>query len=321
MSTAGMQDAGRGTRRSERSGVVGVVLLLINVPVAIALASAVWFYTTHASNGSLVSGGITREYLLHVPKSYDSTKAVALVISMHGGAMWPASQMEISLWNDVADEHGFLVVYPSGIRGRGPRAWRAGGGPGQVRDVRYIADLIDTLAARYRIDPARVYANGLSNGGGMAFALSCALDDRIAAVGVVAPAIFLKWRDCASSRAVPMIAFHGTADRAAKYRGGTSWVVSNIVFPGIPGWVATWARRNRCAPTSVDSAVASDVTRRVYSRCAGDAGVALYTIDGGGHTWPGGRPLPEWFVGRTTHSVSASRLMWEFFRAHPLRGR
>ncbi|MEA2765415.1 MAG: polyhydroxybutyrate depolymerase, partial [Gemmatimonadaceae bacterium] len=67
------------------------------------------------------------------------------------------------------------------------------------------------------------------------------------------------------------------------------------------------------------SIVAVDVARRVYAGCAGNAAVVLYTVQGGGHTWPGGTPLPEWFVGRTTHTVNATSLMWSFFRDHPLR--
>jgi len=65
--------------------------------------------------------------------------------------------------------------------------------------------------------------------------------------------------------------------------------------------------------------VAEDVTRRAYPDCAGDASVVLYTIRGGGHTWPGGTPMPEWLVGPTTRSIDATRLMWEFFRQHSLR--
>ena len=64
--------------------------------------------------------------------------------------------------------------------------------------------------------------------------------------------------------------------------------------------------------------MAADVTRRVYASCAGDAAVVLYTIKGGGHTWPGGKPLSEWFVGPTSRSIDASSLMWTFFREHPL---
>jgi polyhydroxybutyrate depolymerase len=64
--------------------------------------------------------------------------------------------------------------------------------------------------------------------------------------------------------------------------------------------------------------VAPDVVCRSYADCAGDANVVLYTLEGGGHTWPGGAPLPEWIIGRTCRSVDATRLMWAFFREHPL---
>lgn len=69
----------------------------------------------------------------------------------------------------------------------------------------------------------------------------------------------------------------------------------------------------------VDSEVATDVTRREYKDCANEAAVVLYTIIGGGHTWPGGTPMPEWLVGRTSRSIDATSLMWAFFREHPLR--
>lgn len=302
-----------------RKGVVGAVVVLLGLPVVLALAEAVAFYATNRSNGRIVSSGLPREYLLYVPASYDRTRPTPLVITMHGGAMWPAAQLALDRWNRVADAHGFIVAYPSGLGGQGPRAWRAGGGPGQVRDVRFIAELIDTLGAGYNIDPARIYANGLSNGGGMAFVLSCTLSDRIAAVGVVAPAIFLPWSSCGDRRPVPMIAFHGTADRATPYHGGTSWVAPNT-FPDIPRWVAHWARTNRCTAHPADAVVAADVTRRSYTPCADSAAVVLYTIEGGGHTWPGGTPVAEWFVGTTSNGVDATAEMWAFFREHPLRG-
>ncbi len=297
--------------------VLGAVLVLLSLPVALALAEAVSYHVRNRSNGTIVSSGQEREYLLYVPRSYDRTRPAPLVISMHGGAMWPAAQMETSQWNTVADQYGFIAVYPSGVSGRGPRAWRAGGGPGQEQDVRFISELIDTLGASYNIDPAMIYANGLSNGGGMAFVLSCTLSDRIAAVGVVATAIFLPWSACTDRRPVPMIAFQGTADRQIPYHGGKTWVAP-YVFPDIPAWTKRWAERNRCAPNPSDSAVATDVTRLEYTTCADDAAVVLYTIRGGGHSWPGGKPLPEWFVGPTSRSIDATSRMWAFFRAHPL---
>ena len=303
--------------REDRRWIIRTVLVLISLPLLLALVEAVSFHALNRSNGFMVSSGEEREYLLYVPASVDRTKPTPLVISMHGGAMWPAAQMQTSLWNRTADEHGFIVVYPSGLRGRGPGGWHASGGPGQVREVRFISELIDTLRASYNIDATRIYADGLSNGGGMAFVLSCTLSHRIAAVGMVGSAYLLPWEWCTDSRPVPMIAFHGTADRQTPYNGGKVWVAPKP-FPSIPDWTANWARRNRCAPNPIDAVMAADVTRRSYTHCADDADVVLYTIQGGGHTWPGGDALPEWYVGSTTHNIDASSLMWAFFREHPL---
>jgi polyhydroxybutyrate depolymerase len=300
--------------------VLGTVLVLISLPVVLALAEAVSFHVQNRNNGTIVSSGLEREYLLHVPASYDRARPTPLVISMHGAGLWPAAQMEISQWNELADREGFIVVYPAGVKGAGPRIWRVEQGPGLMSDVTFISALISRLEATHNIDPTRIYANGFSNGGGMAFVLSCTVSDRIAAVGMVGAAQLLPFDWCTDRRPVPMIAFHGTADKAAPYNGGTSWVAPDA-FPDVRAWTRSWARRNRCAPDPVDSAVADDVIRRAYTNCAGDAAVALYTIQGGGHTWPGGKALPEWFVGPTSRSIDATRLMWEFFREHPLVSR
>jgi polyhydroxybutyrate depolymerase len=302
----------------DRRVVLGAALALIGLPVVMVPIEAVTFYTANRDNGSFVSSGEKRDYLLYVPRSYDRRRPTPLVISMHGAGLWGAAQKETSLWNDLADSQGFIVVYPSGIGGKGVRIWRAEPGAGLMKDVRFISELIDTLKASYNIDANRIYANGLSNGGGMSFVLSCTLSDRIAAVGMVAAAQTLPWTWCTDARAVPMIAFHGTADPEVPYNGGSSWV-SPRPFPNVSRWTANWARRNRCGANPIESTVAADVTRRTYTNCADDAAVVLYTIQGGGHTWPGGTPLPKWFVGRTTHSVDATRLMWMFFREHPLR--
>lgn len=313
---------------TDRRLVLGAALAMISLPVALVPIEAVAFHSANRENGSLVSSGERREYVLYVPKSYDRTRPTPLVISMHGAGLWGAAQRDISRWNELADRKGFIVVYPSGVGGNGLRVWRAEPGDGLTKDVRFISDLIDTLSARYNIDSTRIYANGLSNGGGMSFALSCTLSNRIAAVGLVAAAETMPWSGCGerwavsggreTDRPVPVISFHGTADPVVPYNGGASWV-SPRPFPNVPKWSEKWAKRNRCGDIPHDSAVTSDVTRREYSGCADNASVVLYTIRGGGHTWPGGTALPEWFVGRTTRSIDATNLMWQFFVEHPLR--
>jgi polyhydroxybutyrate depolymerase len=304
---------------NRRTKVIGAVLAIIGLPVVLVLIDAARSYAAHPITHTIVSSGDERQYVLHVPRSYDRAKPTPLVISMHGAGNSPSLQMHVSRWNRAADEHGFIVVYPAGS-GTGPktyvnRGWRT---PSRMPDVLFISALIDQLEASYNIDPARIYANGLSNGGGMSFVLSCTLPHRIAAIGAVAAAETLPWSWCPDSDPVPMIAFHGTADRFTPYNGGKVWLAPDP-FPSIPGWVANWARRNRCEANPVDSAVAPDVTRREYPRCAEDAAVVLYTIIGGGHTWPGDASLPEWLLGPTTRSIDATSLMWAFFREHPLR--
>ena len=75
----------------------------------------------------------------------------------------------------------------------------------------FISDLIDKLAAEHNVDPARIFVNGLSQGGGMSFALSCELPERVAAVGLVAAAHFLPFEWCGDRRPKPMIRFSGAA--------------------------------------------------------------------------------------------------------------
>jgi polyhydroxybutyrate depolymerase len=300
---------------SARKIVIGAVLAVVGLPVLLILVIVASIHVMDRTNGTIVSSGRKREYLLHVPRSYDRAKSTPLVISLHGASMWPAQQMNLSRWNRLADEQGFIVVYPSGSGM--PKVWNVGRGVDLMRDVGFISALIDTLEATYNIDPTRIYANGISNGGGMAFVLSCTLSDRIAAVGLVAAAQSLPWTWCTDRRPVPIIAFHGTADRWVPYDGGRNRIGPET-FPSVLSWTADWARRNRCGSNPVDSVVAADVTRLEYPNCAADAGVVLYTIRGGGHSWPGGKPMPQWIVGRTSNSIDATSRMWAFFREHRL---
>ena len=300
---------------TRRRLVLAATLGLIALPALIAASEAVSFRVANRTNGSMIVAGKQREYLLHVPRSYDAGKPMALVISLHAAGLWPAAQQRISRWNELADREGFLVVYPAGVAGDGPRIWNVNRGGGLQADIDFIAALIDTLQTRYNIDASRVYANGLSNGGGMSFALSCLLSDRIAAVGMVGAAQTLPWSWCAHARPMPMMAFHGTADGSAPYHGGTSWI-TRVPFPSVELWTANWARRNRCTSEPNEQRVAHDVVRRAYTGCADGASVVLYTIMDGGHTWPGGLRLPVWFTGRTTSSVDATAELWQFFGQH-----
>ena len=299
-----------------------IPLLLLGLASGLTLIAAVAYWLSDHTNGSLVSGGVKRKYLLHVPKSYDPTRPAALVISIHGYGEWPAHQMQQSSWNSLADQYGFIVVYPSGLGL--PKRWRIGGIPNRPSDpqpeVTFISDLIDSLSSRYNIDPTRVYANGFSNGGGLSFVLSCRLPERIAAIGSVGGAYLYPWEECQPARPVPAILFHGTADPIVPYQGGPSRAFP-LPFPSVPEWVEAQARRHGC--TSAPQALPAEgmVSGVRYEDCTSGTEVVFYTITGGGHIWPGGKPLPKFIVGQHSADIDATRVMWDFFQRHPLPGK
>ena len=290
------------------------ILILLGLIASATLIIVGLFTWLNLTNGEIVSSGEKRSYLLFVPSRYDPARPTPLVISLHGFVEWPAHQMQISGWNDLAEELGFIVVYPEGTGA--PRRWRAGGWASSsddpMIDVTFISELIDKLTQDYNIDRGRVYANGLSNGGGMSYLLGCGLADRIAAVGSVSGAYVYSLEDCRPSRPVPMIAFHGTADGIVPYLGGEAMGPTEPL-PAIPDWIAARARLNGCDAVPTTLPASGEVSGIRYSGCGQGADVEFYTIDGGGHSWPGGDPMPEWIVGHTTQDLDATRVMWEFF--------
>lgn len=299
--------------------IIIVLASLFGAALLVVIILGISFLVANKITGSIVSSGEKRQYLLYVPASYDPDQPAPLVISIHGYAEWPAHQAQISRWNDLADEQGFIVVYPSGTDF--PRRWRTMGlshtkGDPDL-DVQFISDLIDKLEAEYNIDPARIYANGLSNGGGMSYLLACKMADRIAAIGGVSGAYTYPIDQCSPSRPVPLIAFHGDADPVVPYLGGPSRSF-DIPFPSIPDWMQGWADLNQCK-TAAPIARQGEISGSAWSECNQNADVIFYTIAGGGHSWPGGDPIPAWIVGKTSQQIDATRVMWQFFEQHPLK--
>ena len=294
--------------------------VIIGVPIALILFIIVVFRLVNHTNGTLVSSSEKRAYLLYIPESYDPSVPTSLVISLHGYAEWPAHQMQLSHWNNLADQYGFIVAYPSGTHF--PLRWRTRGTPGSdtdpMIDVTFISDLIDKLEGAYNIDPARIYANGLSNGGGMTFVLSCKLSERIAAVGMVSGAYLYPWGECNPSRHVPAVVFHGTDDPIVPFLGGPSEVF-DLPFPVIPKWIEALAHQNGCDEPPLELPPSGEVSGVQFTNCAAD--VFFYTITGGGHAWPSGEVIPEFIVGHTTQDIDATQTIWDFFLQHPLPGR
>jgi polyhydroxybutyrate depolymerase len=230
----------------------------------------------------------------------------------------------ISGWHDLADRTGFLVVYPQGTSF--PQRWNSSGswGADVVDDVQFFRDMLESLPAVVDVDTSRVYVNGFSNGGGMAVRIGCQASDVVTAIGSVAGAI-VDLGACQPSRPVPVMAFHGTADPVVGYRGnmplpglhhGADLTRAPSRFLGAEGWTAAWAQGNACDPIPVILPQQGDVSGVHYTGCSEDAKVVFYAIDEGGHTWPGGWPIPA--VGKTSQDIDATQELWGFFQGYEL---
>lgn len=277
---------------------------------------------------------IAREYLLYVPTAKPAPEERRpLLLVLHGGGGTARAMVHLTYgrFNQLADEHGFYVVYPQGI----DKSWNDGrpdvdtaAHARGIDDVGFLESLIDHVQASYPIDPQRVFSTGISNGGLMSLRLGCALPYRIRAIAPVTASLPPSVRDaCRTDGAVGLALINGTDDPLVPYDGGQIRVFGKNrgTVLSTQETISFWVSRNRC-DRSVNvqewvGVVRDDGTRvrRIgYSGCRDGADVVLFRVDGGGHTWPGGHQyLGEWLVGRTSRDINACDEIWSFFAAFP----
>lgn len=274
------------------------------------------------SSHTLTHDGRERSYLLYAPASLNWSQPAALVLVFHGGTGNAQSAGRMSDFNKVADQNGFIVVYPNGsgrLSDDKLLTWNGGdccayAQQENVDDVGFVRAIISELQQQARIDPKRIYATGLSNGGIMSHRLGCEAADLFAAIAPVAGT--LNFKPCQPVRPVSVIEFHGTADQNLPYEGGVGPdSLVGVDFASVEDSVGFWVSANGCQPQPQTNSF-DDIQRQVWTGCAGQTAVELYTIIGGGHAWPGGKsgwPGSD----QPTQTISASQLIWEFFTAHP----
>lgn len=277
---------------------------------------------------SLEIDGQVRSYLVHVPPQYDERQATPLVLAFHGaGTNGPIMALSTGL-SGKSDEAGFVVAYPNGTgKANLFLVWNSGGFQGPFADklpddVKFVDQLLDDLAGVVNVDPQRVYATGLSNGGMMCYRLAAELSQRIAAIAPVAGTLAME--NPRPTRPVPVIHFHGTADELVPFGGPGEKSPKFLTFNSVEETIRIWAEMDDC-PRKAEKTDLPDrfedgttVRRERYGPGKDGAEVILYVIDGGGHTWPG-RQWPVPLLGRSTRDIAANDLIWEFFQKHPMK--
>ncbi len=284
--------------------------------------------------------GLIRFYKFHVPRGYKKGKPTAVVLAFHGGGGYPGALRYQCGMDSIADRENFIVVYPAGTSRTGFKdrllTWNDGrpftdGAYSKIDDVGFVNALLDDLAGYYAIDPNRIYACGFSNGAQFTNRLAQQLSNRIAAIAAVAGHRSADDRFFPPPRPISKMQFSGLKDYLAPYEGGAPppktkkggiKVDFKFTLEPVKETIQSWAKHNGCPwrPSKTKKIGKAIMTR--YGPGRDNTEVILWTLKDGGHTWPGGKmTLAEKAaeLGPINQDISASELIWEFFKKHPKR--
>ncbi len=273
-------------------------------------------------------------YFREVPTSYNGRAPMPVIVDLHGYGVSAVQMIELTQLGTYGKSAGFITITPQVVRGN-YAYWQTGF---KSKDVAFLKAAIANVDSTLCVDQNRLFVTGFSNGAIMASVLACVDAGQVAAIapvsGIANPA------RCRPARPVPVVAFHGTADPILSYTGGLGPGVaalplppgkanlSQLLGPNLPqstrgpsiaATTAAWAKRDGCAAASTTRVVAKNVALISYA-CPGGNTVELYRIRGGGHTWPGSALLAKEKALNTTMAISADKIIWNFFSAHPIGG-
>jgi polyhydroxybutyrate depolymerase len=276
------------------------------------------------SRGSIVTGdGRTRTYVIHAPIGFSRSKTYPLVLLFHGGGGEGARILSTTGFASKADQEDFIVVAPDGA----DRHWNDGRGTANagIDDVGFVRQLIVDLKSRLPIDPKRIYATGVSNGGILTQRLGCELSDTLAAIGPDAGPMAANLLSSCQPGPIAVVGIQGGADPGIPLEGGEMGGGRDMAIGGIAASAAQtmnlWATVNGCKltpnvanlPPSVNDG--TRVVKYSYSGCTSGKDVEYYIVQGMGHGWPPAQGAMR-INGPTSHNINATDVVWGFFKRH-----
>ena len=266
-------------------------------------------------NKSIIHDNLQRDYIIHIPSTYNTNTPIPLVFCFHGYTSSASTIMSYSMFNTVSDTADFIIIYPQGTLLQGSTHWNVGGWTtsSTTDDVGFISSLLDSISNAYNIDDKRVYSTGMSNGGYMSFLLACQLSNRIAAIASVTGSMTPQtYNACNPQHPTPILQIHATNDQTVPYVGDPTWTKS------INDVLQYWVAYNNCNTSATTTAIAdinifdgSTVEHIVYAGGNNYVSTEHFKISGGGHDWPG-----SW----GNMDIHASAEVWKFFSRYDING-
>ena len=285
----------------------------------------VWAFTK-----TLYHEGIERTYHISLPQGFNKNKPSPLVLALHGGGGEGRKfdQTTQGTITAAAHQRGVVLVFPEGVN----KHWSDGRTMGFKKetydDAGFISKIIDTMVRDYGIDPRRVYATGISNGGFMSVRLAMELSEKIAAVAPVTAQLSKPLKDRTPKLPISVMIVNGTKDPLVPFEGGHVRLFrfgrSRGEILSTAATVEHFRRHNCCDKTPKKSRLpdkdpndGTTVEVEKYAGCKNGAEVILVKVIGGGHTWPGGvQYLKPRIIGAVCRDINASELILDFFLRH-----
>lgn len=289
--------------------------------------------TTGLSTGSMDVNSLKRFFKIYIPKSVSLTEKsgnqkLPVVFAFHGGGgdMTIQSNDDYYQYLSSAEKNNYIVIFPNGFS-RFPSGrlatWNAGACCGEARnqkidDVGFITALVNSFKKLNFVNPDRIFAAGMSNGGMMAYQLACSTKGLFKGFASVTGTD--NTVDCASPNPSSMMHIHAKDDDHVLFNGGKGDGAfedqAQITdFVSVPATMEKWRTINKCDKKSevilkVDGAVCEE-----WASCSTQKKVRLCVTDTGGHSWPGGSKPDRLFRKSkpVSKSISATDQIWQFF--------
>jgi polyhydroxybutyrate depolymerase len=278
---------------------------------------------THNALRSIIVNGTERTFIVHLPPAAATgQQELPVVFAFHGGGGNAENERRVSNFDPLADQKGFIVVYPNGSGRLEDKllTWNGGNCCGyavtnDIDDVAFVRQIVVELQSLARIDLKRIYATGFSNGGIFSYRLACDASDLIAAIAPVSGT--QNYPGCQPREPISVIHFHGTADENLPYNGGSGpKSVAGVQFASVKESIDFWVNFDQCKlPPQTETNSNFQIDN--FRNCTDGSTIELYTIFGGGHAWPGSSGPAGPGGDQPVQSIPATELIWQFFETHP----
>ena len=258
---------------------------------------------------AIVHDGITREYILYVPNSYDETSATPILFNFHGFGGSASQFLSRADMRAEAELNSFILVYPQGSCLDGSSHWNPcpidGDNKSTADDLGFVEAMISEVSSQYNLDMERIYAAGYSNGGMMAYGLANYKSNLIAAVASVSGSML----DCLEtpSHPMPVLHLHGTND------GVIAYDESSNDYNSVQSTLDYWTNFNNTVSTptiNIDNTSGMTIEHFVYDQGDNSVSVEHYKYIGGDHVW----------FNETYQGQNASKLVWNFMSRYDING-